>query len=251
MRAEFYEVTVLIKNVCVKSLALIAIICFTNEFTGIAAAQTVGDSVSVYKLVKAYQHTFSTRDATAVSEFFSEDADVLVGNLLEARGRQAVRDFWDAYFTKQEPGRRAVFTVNSFRMITEDVAVINLGSVTGGRDALGIELKTRKARGTWVVHQLNGKWLINSVCMMPAESDSIVLGASVEAAESIRPHIRAFVDTFTEAFNSHEPSRVSALFRKDADIIVRNLPLIQGAQAIQDWWSAYFSKPGTTARYLK
>ncbi len=241
----------MIKNMCVKNLALITIIYFTNGFTGIAAAQTAGDSVSVYKLVEAYQDTFSTRDAAAVSEFFSEDADVLVGNLLEARGRKAVRNFWNSYFAKQEPGRRAAFTVNSFRMISEDVAVINLGSVTGGWDSLGAELKTRKARGTWVVHQLNGKWLITSVCMMPTENDSIVLGASVEATESIRPHIRAFVDTFTDAFNSHEASRVSALFRKDADIIVRNLPLIQGAQAIQDWWSAYFSKPRNYSAVFK
>ena len=243
MRVEFYEVTVLIKNVCVKTLALITIIFFANEFTGIAVAQTAGDSASVYKLVEAYQNTFSTRDAAAVSEFFSEDADVMVGNLLEAKGRQAIRNFWNSYFAKQEPGRRAAFTVNSFRKITKDVAVINLGSVTGGWDSLGAELKSRKARGTWVVHQLDGKWLITSVCMMPTESDSIVLGASLETAESIRPHIRAFVDTFADAFNSHEPSRVSALFRKDADILVRNLPLIQGSQAIQDWWSAYFSKP--------
>ncbi len=177
MRVEFCEVSVLIKNMCVKTLALITIIFFLNEFTGIAAAQTAEDSSLVYNLVKAYQYTFSTRDAAAVSEFFSEDADVIVGNLLEAKGRQAVRNFWNSYFTKQEPGRKAAFTVNSFRMITEDVAVINLGSVTGGRDTLGEELKTRKARGTWVVHQLNGKWLINSVCMMPTENDSIVLGS--------------------------------------------------------------------------
>ena len=63
------------------------------------------------------------------------------------------------------------------------------------------------------------------------------------AAESLRPHIRAFIDAFEDAFDSHNPSAVSAFFRDDADIIVRNSPLIQGKQSIQDWWDAYFSKP--------
>jgi uncharacterized protein (TIGR02246 family) len=93
------------------------------------------------------------------------------------------------------------------------------------------------------LHRLNGNWLISTMRGMPTEKDSVVLGASIETAKSLRPHIRAFVDAYEDAFNSHDPSKVSAFFRKDADIIVRNSPLIQGKQAIQNWWSDYFSKP--------
>ncbi len=220
---------------------------FTSGPSGIAMAQMVEDSASVYGVVEAYQHTFNTRDAVALSKFFTEDAEVVVGNLLKAKGRQAIenlwRDYWRSKFNRQESRRRGTFTINSLRKITDDVAMINLQSVTGGRDTSGTELQTRKARGTWVVYRRNGEWLIASVFMMPAVTDSVVLGASVETAESLRPHIRAFVDAYEDAFNSHDPSAVSTFFRNDADIIVRNKPLVHGRQAIQAWWSSYFATP--------
>ncbi len=206
-------------------------------------AQTTTDSTELNKYVQAYQKTFNTRDAAILSEFFTEDADVVVGNLLEAKGRQAVEKWWNSYFAKQEAGRRGTFKVSSLRKITDDVALINLLSVTGGQDSLGTELRTRKARGTWVVHRLSDGWLIASIFMMPAETDSVVLGASIETAESLQPHIRAFVKAYEEAYDSHDPSAVTAFFRNDADIIVRNKPLVHGKQAIQEWWSSYFSNP--------
>jgi uncharacterized protein (TIGR02246 family) len=206
-------------------------------------SQTTKDSTELNKYVQAYQQTFNTRDASVLSTFFTEDADVVVGNLLEAKGRQAVEKWWNSYFAKQERGRRGTFTVSSLRKITDDVALINLLSVTGGRDTLGTELRTRIARGTWVVHRLNGDWFIISLFMMPAETDSVVLGASVETAESLQPHIRAFVKAYEDAYDSHDPSAVTAFFRNDADIIVRNKPLVHGKQAIQEWWSSYFSSP--------
>jgi uncharacterized protein (TIGR02246 family) len=243
MSAKLCEVSVLIKNVYVKTLALITIIFFTPGFTGTSSAQTVDDSSAFYELVESYQQTFNTRNAAALSRFFTEDADVVVANLLEAKGRQDIQKWWNSYFAKYEPGRRGTFTVNSLRKITDDVGLINLLSVTGGRDSLGAELRTREARGTWVVHRLNEQWLISSIFMMPAETDSIVLGASVKTAESLRPHIRAFVKAYEIAYDSHDPSAVTPFFGNDADIIVRNKPLVHGKQAIQEWWSSYFSTP--------
>ncbi len=79
--------------------------------------------------------------------------------------------------------------------------------------------------------------------MMPAETDSIILKASLETVKSIRPHIRAFVDEYEDVFNSHNPSAVSSFFSNDADIIIRNNPIIQGKQAINKMWTVYFSKP--------
>jgi uncharacterized protein (TIGR02246 family) len=226
---------------------IIAISLIAASFAGIAEAQTIGDSASIYEFVKEYQQTFNTRDAVALSAFFTEDADVVVGNLLEAKGRQAIenlwRNYWQSKFNRQEPERKGTFTVNSLRKITDDVAMVNLQSVTGGRATSGTELRRRKARGTWVVHRLNGEWLIASVFMMPAETDSVVLGASVETAESLRPHIRKFVKAYEEAYDSHDPYMVTSFFRNDADIIVRNKPLVHGKQAIQEWWSSYFSIP--------
>jgi uncharacterized protein (TIGR02246 family) len=229
------------------AVSIIIISLIVTAFTSIAVAQTVEDSISVYKLIEAYQQTFNTRDPAALAEFFTEDADVAGGNLLEAKGRQAIenlwRNYWRSKFNRQEPGRRGTFTINSLRKITDDVALINLLSVTGGQDSLGAELRTRKARGTWVVHRLKDEWFIASIFMLPAETDSVVLGTSVETAETLRPHIRAFVKAYEDAYDSHDPSVVTAFFRNDADIIVRNKPLVHGKKAIQEWWSFYFSTP--------
>ena len=231
----------------VSNVTKAVIIIVTAGFSSMAVAQTVADSASVYEFVEAYQHTFNTHDPAALAAFFTEDADFLMFTLPEIHGRQAIENFWRRYwqsdFNKQEPERRGTFILNSFRFLANDVAIANIESITGGKDSLGVELQTRKARGTWVLHRQSGDWLISAIRGMPTEEDSVVLTASLKTAEYLRPHIRAFVDAYEDAFNSHDPSAVSAFFRNDADIIVRDSPRIQGKQAIQNWWHAYFSKP--------
>ncbi len=77
---------------------LVTICIFFVSFSPMAKAQTVEDSASAYKFVEAYQQIFNTRNAAALSEFFTEDADVVVGNLLEAKGKQAIQNWWHSYF---------------------------------------------------------------------------------------------------------------------------------------------------------
>lgn len=220
---------------------------FTSGFFSMAVAQTVEDSASVYKFVEAYQHTINLHDPAALGAFFTEDADFLMFNLPEIQGRQAIenwwKDFWQSKFNKQEPGRRGAFNLISVRFLADDVALVNIETTTGGKDSLGVELQTRKARGTWLLQRQDKNWLISVMCGMPTEKDSVILGTSIETANSLQPHIRAFVDAYEDAFNSHNPFAVSAFFGNDADIIVRNGSLIHGTRAIQEWWSAYFSKP--------
>ena len=212
-----------------------------------AAAQTVEDSVSVYEFVEAYQNTINNRDPEALAAFFAGDADLIMFNLPGVYGRQAIenwwQDVWQSKFNRQEPGRKGTITLNSVSFIADDVALANVETKTGGLDSLGIELPTRKARGTWLLHRQNGNWLISAIRGMPTERDSVILNTSLETAKSLRPHIRALVDAYEDAFNRHDPSAVSAFFRNDADIIVRNLPMIKGIHAIRNWWSAYFTQP--------
>ena len=234
-------------SIITKVASIIAIALIISALTNIAMAQTIGDSASVYKFVEEYQQTINTRDPVALATFFTDDADLMMFNLPGVHGRKAIenwwRDVWQSKFNKQELGRRGTFILNSVRFLAADVAVTNIETTTGGQDSLGAELQTRKARGTWLLNRQNGNWLISAILGMPTERDSIILKASLETTKSLRPHIRTFVDAYEDAFNSHDPSAVSAFFRNDADIIVRNLPLIQGKQAIQDWWGNYFSKP--------
>jgi uncharacterized protein (TIGR02246 family) len=226
-----------------KVLTIIAASIIISAFLSLLDAQTIEDSAAVRRQFAEYTHTFNTRNPTALAAFFTEDADFVMGNLPELHGRQAIENWWQNYFTKQEPGRKGTFFLNSVRFLADDVALVNIETTTGGRDTRGVDHRIRKARGTWVMHRLNGEWLISAIRGMPAVKDSVVLGASIETAESLRTDIRAVVEAFEDAFDSHNPSAVSAFFRNDADIIVRNNPLVQGKQEIQDWWRDYFSIP--------
>jgi uncharacterized protein (TIGR02246 family) len=234
-------------SIVTRTVRIIITGVFVAGASSMVAAQTDEDSASVYEFVDAYQHTIGTHDPAALAAFFTEDADLVMYSLPEIQGRQEIenwwRDYWLSRFNRQEPGRRGTFNLNSVRFFGNDVALINVESTTGGRDSSGVELDTRKARGTWLLQRQNGNWLISAMRGMPTEKDSIILGSSIETAGSLHPYIRAFVDAYEDAFNSHDPAAVSAFFRYDADIIVRNGPLIQGKQAIQECWSAYFSNP--------
>ena len=228
------------------AVTIIATDFFVAAFPGMAAAQIANDSASVYKFVEVYQRTFNTHDPAALSKFFTEDADFVMGNLPEIQGRQAIenwwRNYWRSKFNKQEPERRGTFNLHSLRFLSADVALANIESTTGGRDSLGAELQTRKARGTWLLHRQNGNWLISAIRGMPTEKDSVELIRSLQASEFLKPQIRAFVSAYEEAFNTHDPAAISAFYTNDADIVVRNSPLILGQSAILKWWRDYFAQ---------
>ena len=214
-----------------------------TAFPGLPAAQTGEDSVAVRTLIDEYRSAWNTHESAAVAEFFTKDADFVMGNLPAIRGQQAIDDWWQEYFARQEPERGLTLRVNSLRIIGAEVALVDVATTTGGQDTQGEKLPIRKFRGTWVLHRQDGAWLISAMVGMPTVEDSVVLTASPKTAESLRPELRVFVDAYEDALNRHDPSAVSAFYQTDADIIVRNGPLIHGSQAIEDWWRAYFSKP--------
>jgi uncharacterized protein (TIGR02246 family) len=224
------------------SLAVLASSAFTALTPGVIGAQTVEDSVAVGGRIEAYRTAWNTHDASVLAAFFTNDADLVMGNLPAAVGRQAIQESWREYFANQEPERGLALDVRSVRFVAPDVAVINVVTTTGGRDRQGQELAARRFRGSWVIRRQGGEWLISAMRGLPTEEDRVVLNASPDAREALKPEIRAFIDAYEDAFNSHDPSAVSAFYRNDADIIVRNGPVTHGRQAIQDWWQSYFSE---------
>ncbi len=210
---------------------------------GAAPAQAAEDSVAVRAWIDAYVAAWDTHDASVLADFFTDDAYFAMGNQPAARGRQAIQDAWRGYFANQEPERRLTLDVRTIRFVAPDVAVVNVGTTTGGRDGEGRELRARRFRGAWVVHGQDGTWRIASMVGVPTEEDRVVLGASVEAAATLRPGIRAFVAAYEDAFNSHDPAALRAFYRDDADLIIRNGPVMHGRQAIRVWWQRYFSEP--------
>ena len=67
-----------------------------------------------------------------------------------------------------------VIEVQAARLIAPDVAVLNVTTTTQGRSAQGEELRSRDARGTWVVVREGGTWRIAAMRGMPTEKDEII-----------------------------------------------------------------------------
>lgn len=216
---------------------------FTSPLMGVASPQSDDDLAALRSQVKAYQRAWNTHDPSALTPFFADDADFVMGNSPAVRGRKEIENWWRGYFVHQEPERRATFDVKAVRVLASNVALINIGSSTGGRSSQHEELVTRKARGTWVLHRRGGDWLIVAMWGFPTEKDRVELRPSLQTARALRPQIRAFVDAYKDAFNRHDPLVLSSFYRDDADIIIRNVPRIHGMKAIRDWWRTYFSQP--------
>ncbi len=208
----------------------------------LSAQTTAQDSVAVAARIDAYKTAWDTHDASAVAAFFTEDADFVMGNQPASVGRRAIQEWWRDYFSSQEPERHLGLDVHSVRFVTPDVAVVTLTTTTGGRDGLGRDLLARRFRGTWVLHRHGGEWMISAMRGLPTREDRVVLNESPATTEELKPEIRALVDAYEDAFNSHDPSAVSAYYADDADIIVRNGPVTHGRRAIEDWWTSYFAE---------
>lgn len=222
--------------------AILAMGIFAGATPGVATAQGAADSAALQERVEAYQSAWNTHDPAAVAAFFSEDADMAFGNSPAIRGREAIKASWRTYFEGQEPERGLTLEVNSVRFVTDDVAVINVATTTGGQDSQGQELRARRFRGTCVLRRQSGQWLIAAMRSLPTEEDRVELMASMETAASLKPQLRAFVAAYEDTFDRHDSEALSAFYRDDADIIIREGPVIHGAQAIREWWRAYFSR---------
>ena len=141
---------------------------------GPVLAQAPEDSAAVRELVEAYRTTWDRHDASDLAEFFTEDADMIMGTDPIALGREAIEAWWKNYFERQEPQRQVAIEVRALRLIVPDVAVLNVTTTTHGRTAQGEELRPRDARGTWVVAREGGVWMIAAMRGMPTEQDEVI-----------------------------------------------------------------------------
>ena len=216
---------------------------FMPGLSGVAAAQDVDNSATIRARIEAYRNVWNTHDPSALAAFFTEDADFVMGNLRTVAGRGEIQRYWQDYFKQQEPERRLTLEVGPVRFVAANAAVVNVLTSTGGRNNEGLELHVRKFRGTWVLQRKNGTWLIAALRGLPDEGDRVVLNASAKAAQTLKPRIRAVVQAYENAFDTRDPAALTALYTDDADIVVRNSPVIHGRQDILKWWRTYFSQP--------
>ncbi len=136
-----------------------------------ASEQTLTD---VRAQVRAYERAWSSHDASKVAAFYAQDADMMMGNGPRISGREAIKEWWAQYFSAISDHRAGTFQVESLRLLTPDVALANVSTLTAGRDENDEELPARRARGTWILTAQNGHWLIAALRGLPAEGDARV-----------------------------------------------------------------------------
>jgi uncharacterized protein (TIGR02246 family) len=208
-----------------------------------ARGQAGADSAGILAFVDAYRTTWNTHDAGALASLFDQDADLVMYDRPGVAGRDAIESWWRRYFEVQEAGRRLGLEVTASRLLAADAAILDVHTTTSGPGPAAGGEPDRHARGTWVLRRHAGSWRIVAMRGQPTEDDDVELSPSMEDAESMRPRIRAVVASFEDAFNRHDVEALAALFRSDADVIVRNGPPVRGAPAMRESWETYFGQP--------
>ena len=122
--------------------------------------------------VRAYERVWNTHDASQVAAFYSEDADMMMGNGPRVSGRAAIEAWWTRYFAAISEHRAGTFQVESVRLLSPDVALAEVSTLTRAGDGSDENLPARRARGTWVLTARDGHWLITALRGLPAVGDA-------------------------------------------------------------------------------
>ena len=138
---------------------------FLFTLVGDAIAQS-GETESLEKFVQEYQETWQLHDAGRLANFFTDDSDMIVGIQPIIVGRDAIERSWNQYFARIDSGRILSVSIESRRMLSPTVALLNVNTTTSGTHSETNEiLESRKARGTWVVTRASGDWKIAALRM--------------------------------------------------------------------------------------
>jgi uncharacterized protein (TIGR02246 family) len=144
------------------------------QLVGVLATSSVATADGVnsdFDFLEVYAATWNTHDADALAALFAADADMIMGNLPRVAGREAIRSWWQTYFSRIDAGRKGEFDLLSQRVIVPGVRLVNVASKTSGANDSGEELATRLARGTWLVVKEGGTWHIAAMRGLPVEGE--------------------------------------------------------------------------------
>jgi uncharacterized protein (TIGR02246 family) len=120
-------------------------------------------------MVESFQTAWNAHDAASVVAMYTDDADQVMHDGPTTVGRQALHQWWAARFAAMEPGCKITLSVTAVRLVTPDVAVINVVATTAGCDAQGQAPSASADRGTWVVVRRGGRWLMAALRVCSAE----------------------------------------------------------------------------------
>ena len=65
---------------------------------------------------------------------------------------------------------------------------------------------------------------------------------TVSTAQEVNSEFDSFLEVYTATWNKHNGDALASLYTADADMIMGNLPLITGREAIGGSWNKYFSQ---------
>ena len=127
----------------------------------VGATAETSESSELEELVREYETAWQSHDGSKLAGFFAEDADMILGIQPRIVGREAIAKWWDLYFSRLDRGRRLTISLESVRVLSPTVALLNVGTTTAGtHSTTGEVLESREARGTWVVTRHGDGWSI-------------------------------------------------------------------------------------------
>jgi uncharacterized protein (TIGR02246 family) len=131
--------------------------------SGQAFAQS-NEADELQEFIKRYEEIWQSHDGELLGDFFARDSDMILGIQPRIVGREAIAASWSEYFSRLDSGRLLTVSINSYRFLSPDIALINVATTTGGIHSETNEmLGSRKARGTWVVIREGAKWRISAL----------------------------------------------------------------------------------------
>ena len=140
-------------------LPLVSLLAISGQ---ISAQENEVDELQDF--VKQYEEIWQSHDAGLLGDFFADDSDMIVGIQPRIVGREAIAASWNEYFSRIDSGRLLSVSIESIRLLSPDIALINVATTTGGTHSETNEiLESRKARGTWVVTREGGEWTISAL----------------------------------------------------------------------------------------
>ena len=152
---------------CRRSEKLKHLLFFAFLFTSVSdSLAETAEAESLERFVQIYEQTWQLHDAGRLAYFFTEDSDMIVGIQPTIVGRASIETWWHQYFSRIDSGRVVSVSIDSMRILSPDIAVLNVHTTTGGTHSETNEpLEARRARGTWVVARDGEDWKIAALRM--------------------------------------------------------------------------------------
>lgn len=90
-------------------------------------------------------------------------------------GWQAVKDWWASYFAEPRP-YRAILIPKDIRMVTPNVALINLVATGVAAEVSPQRAPVRYTRAAWLLARGDHGWLTTALWVLPSEDDRTIRG---------------------------------------------------------------------------